>query len=106
MARGTVRRAFSISSPIVDPLSTPPKANASVDQKMMSLRCMLGTTAWASIGVADPNRLQATAPSAISSIAGSQPASAPTLVSHFPTFNPTTFIATVTARPVMETATK
>ena len=70
IARGTVRRASSISSPIVDPLSTPPKANASVDQKMMSFTCMLGTSACAFIGVAEPNRLHATAPRPISSIAG------------------------------------
>ena len=106
IARGTVRRASSISSPIVDPLSTPPKANAIVDQKMMSLRCMLGTRAWPVIGVANPNRLHATAPSAISTIAGIHPAMAPTLVSHFPTFNPTTFIATVTASPAVDTAMK
>src|SRR4051794_18027191 len=106
MARGTVRRASSISSPIVDPLSTPPNANAIVDQKMMSFRCMLGTSAPPLTGVAAPKRLHAMAPSAISSIAGIQPAIAPALVSHLPTFNPTTFIATVSARPVIETAMK
>ena len=67
---------------------------------------MLGTSAWPVIGVAEPNRLHATAPSAINSIAGIHPAMAPTLVSHFPTFNPTTFIVTVTARPAIDTAMK
>src|SRR5450759_3897221 len=106
IARGTVRLASLISSPIVDPLSTPPNAKAIVDQKMMSLRCMLGTRAWAVIGVADPKRPHATAPSTISSTAGVQPAIAPTLLSHFPTFNPTTFIVTAIARPVDATAMK
>ena len=106
IARGTVRRASSISSPIVDPLSTPPNAKAMVDQKMMSLRCMLGATACAVMGVAEPNRLHATAPSAISSMAGIHPATAPMLASHLPTFNPTTFIATASARPVIDTAMK
>ena len=73
---------------------------------MMSFRCMLGTSAGPAIGVADPKRLHATAPSAISSIAGIHPAIAPTLVSHFPTFSPTTFIATVTVRPAIATTMK
>jgi hypothetical protein len=106
IARGIVRRASLISSPIVDPLSMPPNAKAIVDQKMMSLRFMLGTNACAFIGVADPNRLQATIPSAISSNAGIHPAIAPTLLSHFPTFSPTTFIVTAVARPIVETAMK
>ncbi len=54
IARGTVRLASTISSPIVDALSTPPNANAIVDQKMMSLRPVLGTSDAAVIGVADP----------------------------------------------------
>ena len=56
IARGTVRRASTISSPIVDALSTPPNANAIVDQKMTSLRLVLGTSDAAVIGVADPKR--------------------------------------------------
>ena len=42
-------------SPIVEPLSGPPNANAIVDQKITSFKLVLGTKAFASIGVADPN---------------------------------------------------
>src|SRR5262249_8930468 len=106
IARGTVRRGSSISSPIVDPLSTPPNANAIVDQKMTSFSPVLGTNDDAGIGVAGPNRLHATAPSAISSPAGIHPATAPALFSHLPTSSPTTFIVTATTRPVIATAMK
>ena len=54
IARGTVRLASTISSPIVDALSTPPNANAIVDQKMTSLKPVLGISDAAVIGVADP----------------------------------------------------
>ena len=106
MARGTVRRASSISSPIVDPLSTPPNANAIVDQKITSLRPVLGTSDEGVIGVADPNRYHDTTPRPISSSAGIHPAIAPTLFSHLPTFSPTTFIVTAIARPTTATAMK
>src|ERR1700730_9372448 len=105
-ARGTVRRASWISSPIVDPLSTPPKANAMVDQKMTSFRLVLGTNVCAPSGVADPNRFHDTAPSTMRTAAGIQLAIAPTLANHFPTFSPTTFIVTAMARPVIDTAMK
>src|ERR1043166_3596631 len=105
-ARGTVRRASTISSPIVDPLSTPPNAKAIVDQKMTSFKLVLGTNAWAPIGGADPNRLHDTAPSTMSTAAGIQLAIAPTLFSHLPTFRPTTFNVTAMTRPVIATAMK
>src|SRR5262249_24790168 len=90
IARGTVRLASWISSPIVDPLSGPPNANAIVDQKTTSFRLVLGTNAVALIGVADPKRRHETRPSTISSSAGIQLAIAPRLLSHLPTFSPTT----------------
>ena len=65
-----------------------------VDQKMTSFRLVLGTNASGGIGVADPKRLHETAPSTISTPAGIQLAIAPTLFSHLPTFNPTTFSVT------------
>src|SRR5262245_18298739 len=106
MARGTVRRGSRISSPIVDPLSTPPNANAMVDQKITSLRFVLGAKAAPSIGVAEPNRLHAITPRPTSSIAGIQLAIAPTLFSHFPTSRPTTLSVTAIASPVIDTAMK
>src|SRR5437588_2588377 len=105
-ARGTVRRASSISSPIVDPLSTPPNAKAIVDQKITSLRLVLGINVCAEIGVADPKRFHEYMPSAIRMNAGIQLAIAPTLFSHFPTFRPTTFIVTAMTSPVMATTMK
>src|SRR5262245_4297735 len=101
MARGTVRRASRISSPIVDPLSTPPKAKAIVDQKITSLRLVLGVTVSTVIGVAAPKRIHDTTPIAISSSAAAQPVTAPRLFSHLPTSRPTTFIVTVMIRPII-----
>src|SRR5262245_59749301 len=106
IARGIVRGASLISSPIVDPLSTPPNANAIVDQKITSFRLVLGTMERASIGVADPKRIHATPASAINSPATIQLAIAPTLFSHLPTFSPTTFIVTAVMRPTEATAMK
>src|SRR5689334_9582001 len=88
---------------MVDPLSTPPYANAIVDQKITSFKLVLGTSACGVSAVADPCIRHAAAPRTISTIAGSHPAMAPTLFSHLPTFNPTTFIVTATIKP--ETAT-
>src|ERR1044072_3416335 len=85
-ARGTVRRASSISSPIVDALSTPAYANAIVDQKITSFRLRLGTGDAGVIGVADPNRPQETTPSVIIAVDATHVAIAPTFVSHLPTF--------------------
>src|SRR5882672_10624440 len=95
IARGIVRRASWISSPIVDPASTPPNAKAIVDQKMTSFRLVLGITVSGVIGVAAPKRYQDTAPSTINNTAAIQPAAAPRLFSHLPTSSPTTFIVTV-----------
>src|SRR5947199_10661768 len=84
MARGIVRRASTISSPIVEALSPPPQAKAIVDQKITPLSVVLGTKAAAVIGVADPNRIHATLPNPISSSPGLHAASAPTQRTHLP----------------------
>ena len=105
-ARGIVRRGSRISSPIVDALSTPPKANAIVDQKMTSLRLMPGTSDAVFIGVADPNRIHEIAPSVISSPADIHAEMAPTLLSHLPMSTPTTLIVTAKARPMIDTVMK
>src|SRR5215471_867881 len=81
-ARGIVRYASLISSPIADALSTPPYANAIVDQKITSFTLMLGTTEDVVIAVADPKRLQETAPSTISSPATIHAATPPALLNH------------------------
>src|SRR6059036_3735661 len=94
IARGTVRRASWISSPIVDPLSTPPNANAIVDQKITSFSVVLGRSECDVIGVAGPNRTHHTTPNTMRNVAGTQAAIAPALFNHFPTFSPTTFITT------------
>src|SRR2546425_13238623 len=77
IARGIVRRASRISSPIVDPASTPPNAKAIVDQKMTSFRLVLGIRVSGVIGVAAPKRYQDTNPSIINNTAAIQPAAAP-----------------------------
>src|SRR6185436_11283704 len=94
------------SSPMVAPLSTPPNAKAIVDQKMTSLKLVLGTMASAVSGVADPNRIHEIAPSTINTVAEAQPAIAPALLSHLPTSRPTTLSVTVTRRPAIATAMK
>src|SRR5436190_16834749 len=105
-ARGIVRRASWISSPIVDALSTPPKANAMVDQKITSFRPVLGTNVSAVMGVADPKRLHVRVPRVSSAKAGMQLASAPMLFSHLPTLRPTTFSVTARVSPDIATVMK
>ena len=101
-----VRRASTISSPIVDPLSTPPNANAIVDQKITSFSVVLGSRVRGVMGVADPNRIHHSAPNAMRKVAGTQPATAPALFSHLPTFRPTTFIITAIVKPARATMMK
>src|SRR5215467_6186919 len=105
-ARGTVLRASTISSPIVDALSTPPKAKAIVDRKRRSFSPVPGTSELAVIGVAGPYFVHEYSPNAIRSAMGIQPAMAPALLSHFPTFRPTTLSRTAIARPTTDTAMK
>src|SRR4029450_9426161 len=101
-ARGMVRRASRISSPIVDALSTPPKANAIVDQKITSFRLVLGMSDAVSIGVADPKRDQDTAPSVINRPATIHAATPPALFSHLPMSGPRTFTGRANASPIIE----
>ena len=54
-----MRRAFLISSPMNDAVSHPPKANVSTDQKMMSLKCVLGVIECSEKCVAEPKRCHA-----------------------------------------------
>ena len=54
-ARGMFRRAFFISLPIVEAPSTPPNANATVDQKKTFFKSSEGTTVARSMAVAEPN---------------------------------------------------
>ena len=68
---------------------------------MTSFRLVLGTRVSALMGVAEPKRLQDTAPSSNSSAAAIHPAAAPTLFSHFPTSSPTTCIVTVIVKPII-----
>src|SRR5580765_7373351 len=105
-ARGTVLRASTISSPIVDALSTPPKAKAIVERKTRSFSDVPGRSEAAVIGVADPYLLQEYTPNPMSSAIGIHPAIAPPLLSHFPTFRPTTLRTTATVRPARATAMK
>ena len=92
-----LRRGSRISSPIIEPLSSPLRENAIVDQKTMSLSRVLGTRLSGVNGVADPKRYQETTASAMRKIAGTQSPTAPALWSHLPTASPRTL--SVTARP-------
>src|SRR5580765_3172129 len=105
-ARGMIRLASLISSPIVDAPSMPPKANAMLDQNTMSLRPVLGTNAAGDSGMADPYRAHVTSPSAIRSSAGIHAAMPPTLLNHFAMSRPTTFIPTARANPITDTTMK
>ncbi len=101
-ARGMFLRAFSISSPSIDALSRPLSENAIVDQKMMSLRCVLGTNDFAVNGVADPKSDADAIPMPTSTIAGIQSPSAPRLCSHFPMLSPRMLSPTATPSAINE----
>src|SRR5215467_14268822 len=76
------RRVFLTSSAMNDAVSQPPKANVNVDQKIRSLKCVLGISAPALNEVADPKRLKAIKPITRMMTTGSHMASPPTLLSH------------------------
>src|SRR5262249_45661726 len=80
--------------------------NAIVDQKIMSLRLMLGMNAAGVIGVAEPNRFQERTPSAISAASGIHAAIAPALCSHLPISRPTMLSATASVSPIIDTSMK
>src|SRR5690242_17186791 len=99
-ARGTVRGASTISSPIVDALSTPPNANAIVDRNTRSFRLAPGASVAGVNDVADPYRAHEYRPNPHSSTSGIHPLTAPTLLSHLPMSSPMTFSVTAIVRPV------
>src|SRR5690349_3958213 len=105
-ARGTVRLASRISAPIIDALSTPPNANAIVDQKITSFNPVAGIKSCGRMGVAVPNRAHRTAPHAIRIVVTVHVATAPALVSHLPTSRPTMFTTSAMARPISDAETK
>src|SRR5258708_30231837 len=105
-ARGIVRSASTISSPIVDPLSTPPNANAIVERNTRSLSPVPGVSVCAVMGVADPDFIQEYRPNATRNPSGIHPAIAPALLNHFPMLSPTTLSATAIVRPTTETVMK
>src|SRR5579872_1607595 len=105
-ARGMVRRASRISSPIAEPLSRPPNANAMVDQKITSLSDVAGTKERALRDVADPYRSHETTPSTMTAAATIQLATPPMLFNHLPRARLRTFRQTAIARPAIETVRK
>src|ERR1700722_10338907 len=88
-ARGMVRRGLSISSPMNEPVSQPPKAKKMVDQKMAFLRDRCGVKAEAVKWVAGPKRAAETAASTTRMRMGSQLPVEQTLLSHLPASRPT-----------------
>ena len=74
--------------------------------KIRSLRPAPGTSDRGVIGVADPNFSPEYRPKGIRMASAIHPATAPTLLSHFPTLSPTTLSQQETARPTIETAMK
>ena len=105
-ARGIFLRGCSISSPMMDAPSTPLYANAIPDQKIMSFRPVLGMKSDGDIGVAEPYRFHDTRPNTINSAVGIHAATAPTLVSHFPTLRPTMLRPAARTRPAIDTVMK
>ena len=91
-----------ISSAIKEPVSQPPNANASVAQKSMSFKCVLGTKFVSVKEVAEPNALQAYTPMTTRITTGTHIPKDPTLCNHFPTFSPTTFIIVITTSARIE----
>ena len=74
-----------------DAVSHPPNANVSTDQKIMSLKCVLGIMECSVNEVADPKRCHATKPITMTIPTGIHIAIAPTLCSHLPISSPTIF---------------
>ena len=82
---------FLISSPMKEAVSQPPKAKVNDDQKIMSLKRVLGIMLVALKEVADPKRCHAMTPMPMMITTGNHIATAPALCSHLPTSRPTTF---------------
>src|SRR5437867_1785764 len=90
----------------MEALSSPLNENVMVDQKMMSLRWVLGTRLAPVNAVADPNRAQQTRPRPIRMIVGAQNPIAPRLCSHLPMLRPATLRPTAIASPMREKTMK
>src|SRR5437867_6038088 len=90
----------------MEALSSPLNENVMVDQKMMSLRWVLGTRLALVNSVAEPNRTQQTRPRPIRMIVGTQNPIAPRLCSHLPILRPATLRPTAIASPMREKTIK
>src|SRR5260370_25242698 len=101
-AQGTVRRVFLVSTHMKEAVSQPPKAKVKDDQKIMSLKRVLGIMVVALKEVAEPKRCHAMAPMPMMITTGSHIATAPTLCSHLPTLRPTTFMPVLIAKVTNE----
>ena len=84
----------------------PLSENATVDQKMTSLRCVVGMNEARVSGVADPNRAHTTALNATSATVGNHMPIEPRLCSHLLMFNPMTLSTTASPSPRMDAMTK
>src|SRR3984957_15553809 len=92
-----VRRGLSISSPMNEPASQPPKAKKIVDQKMAFFKLGRGMSSWKAKLVADPKWAQETTARTISSEMGMMLPRVQTLLSHLPAFTHTTFMSVMKA---------
>ncbi len=101
IARGIVRCESRISSPMKDADSTPVQAKAIVDQKIRSRSRKPGTIASGVQALAEPNRHQTPAPTAIRISVASQRATDPTLKSHLPVASPHTLTSVASASPAV-----
>ena len=106
MARGMVRRASRISSPMNEADSKPVRAKAMVAQKIRSRRCRPGVRLSRLKVVAGPSRSQAVAPIPISRSVATQRACAPAVFSHLPTCSPTRLSQVPSASPRVEATMK
>ena len=106
IARGIVRAGSLTERAIMDAVSTPPKANAIVDQNRTSFSASSGMEAGSAKLVALPNRAAPIRPSVIRMSAGIQTPTAPAFCTHFPMRRPATFGRTAMARPAIAAVMK
>src|SRR5271165_2894542 len=105
-ARGTVRRASLISSPMNDAASAPLKAYRRVAHTPNTPGLSEGAMLVASKLVAEPNFIQATTATAHNRATGIHVPCEPTLFSHLPMLSPTTFRASASPTPKNENPMK
>src|SRR5580698_405538 len=96
-ARGMVRRASLISSPINEPVSTPPNAKKIVDQKIAFLKSACGMRLSEEKLVAEPWYFAKIAASISSTETGIHAPREQQLFNHFPCFSPTMFNKVISA---------